>query len=152
MAVCLLLAFTACGKAPEEGYTGGDTSIGGLFRDILQGKRGDSDTVRVQIRNETDAEWKDIGIAWYVNGKMIGSRGMEHAGNTLIRKDESVTFRFLPEDFPAGETGDLQIDVYIGTASGEDYISCGTVRISDPAFGDLYSYELRCEDGRYTVS
>ena len=39
--VFLMLGMAACGPKEEEGYTGGDTSIGGLFRDILHGERGD---------------------------------------------------------------------------------------------------------------
>lgn len=38
--VILALSLCACSR-PEQEYTGGDTDIGGLFRDILHGIRGD---------------------------------------------------------------------------------------------------------------
>ena len=60
-AVSMMLSLAACDAGTkDEKYTGGDTSIGGLFEDILNGERGDTvETTPVVTPAEEDSTIKD---------------------------------------------------------------------------------------------
>ena len=152
----MLLSLAACGDVNGQSDISGDTSIGGLFWDILHGERGDSDSqknqsITVSIFNETDIGLSDIAISWSQNGTVLGSRGMEHTNKTIIAKDEKCSFEFLPEDFKSGEMTDLQFDVFAGVIPGEDYVACGSIFITDPVFGEEYVFEIRFEEEDYSL-
>jgi len=148
----MLLSMASCSRT----NTSGDTSIGGLFSDILRGIRGDSGAndpraVTLKIRNAADTAFTDIGIRWSQNGAVLGTRGMMNADHSPLKKGEEWSFEFLPEDIPTGELKDLLFEIFVGTAPGEDYTACGAAALSEAAFGDVYEYELRYEDGCFAL-
>lgn len=150
----LMLSFSACRANPDRVNTAGDTSIGGLFWDILQGQRGDTEkpqAILINIENHTGSGIPDIAMSWSQDGIPLGSRGMEHANQSPISEGEIISFDFLPEDFALAELKNLRFDVYVGAAPHEDYTACGGFFLETAAYGEAYSFELRMEDGSYVL-
>ena len=157
IAAFMLLTISSCGMASDnDSYTGSDTSIGGLFWDILHGHRGDSgtqktDAVTIRILNDTGADLADIAISYSQDGDVLGSCGTGHADNSPLKNGSECTFDFLPEDFPSGKITSLKLDIFARAVSEQDYTACGSVLIEKPAFGNEYELTIKYEDGCYCV-
>lgn len=147
-ALCML---TACAKNPVT-YTGGDTDIGGMFHDIFFGEKEEKLSFTLEIKNDTAVELYSAAVSWYVDGEVVGSRGaLDAAGNYLLLPGQVITCEFLADDFPDGELSEVKIDIFVKEEPGDvDFVSCGTLRIPNPVYGQNYPVRL-VENERYSL-
>lgn len=129
-----IFASTACGSIQKQEYTGGDTSIGGLFWDILHGERGDGDPTaedaEISIPTQTDLSLDSLVGPWHLADDTdletlseIFPGAAEFGSSMEVRSDGRISWH-IGADGAMGtyfiEGGTLAADV-TGELDGEAY-------------------------------
>lgn len=151
--IAVLCMLTACANNPFT-YTGGDTNIGGMFHDIFFGEEQEELSFTLDIKNDTSVKLYSAAIGWYMDGEVVGSRGaLDAADDYLLLPGQVVTCKFLADDFPDGKLAEVKIDVFVKEDPGDvDFVSCGTLIIPSPVYGQDYPVRLVENEGYSLVS
>lgn len=56
-------------------------------------------SIQLEIVNNTDAEISSIGVAYCLDGEVVGSQECANADGSILKKGAKLDFTFLPEDF-----------------------------------------------------
>lgn len=89
-------------------------------RETLQ----ETGTFRIQVRNNIHAKIYGIAIHYYLDGELIGTRGVENADKSPLKQGNEFSFEFVPNDFPSGTSAmDLlkfSFDLYVTDGTGKE--------------------------------
>ena len=101
------------------------------------------------ISNKVMDRLTSIGVTWYIGDTVIGSTGMVHADNSLI-KDEDIGFVIPIEEVPAGANlEDFAIEVSVTEDNGDVY---ELERLNIPlTLGKDFFFELTYKNGSYGI-
>ena len=58
-----------------------------------------NDTFYVNVCNQSDAKVYGMKMNYYIGGKHIGTRGVQHADNSIMKKGSKEQFDFMKQDF-----------------------------------------------------
>ena len=82
----------------------------------------------MNIENNTDINFKDIAIDYYLNGELIATQAAQNANGWEVTKDSSLEFRFTPADFPFKTQGyklqQFSFDLKVIDTDGKEYTVC----------------------------
>ena len=88
----------------------------------------DDGTFYLCIKKDCDTAVFQMELTYYLDGKIVATRGAGNADNSVLAKGSTTIFDFLPADFPDGsspmELSDLSFDLTVVGKSGQRTVVC----------------------------
>jgi len=90
-------------------------------------------TFWLNIHNSSNAEIYGLTVDYYLNGKLLGSRGFGNADNAALTKDSDIEFDFVPADFPEGTSAinlsGFSFDLAVVGSDGSEATVCTDMKV-----------------------
>lgn len=120
-----------CGESPvelQELMSGLDTKWSGM-PSIGQ----ETGSFRLKFSNYCDGEIYGLSLNYYLDGKLIGSVGVQDGGGSASNKGDDAYFQFIPKDFPKGtnavDLSGFSFDLYAVDKDGNQVEVCKDMKV-----------------------
>lgn len=99
-------------------------------REALQ----ETGSFRINIQNNSSDKIYGMVMYYYLDGKLLGTRGMSNADGSSLKQGDKGSFEFIPEDFPSGTSAiglsGFSFDLYVVDSTGKETQVCKNMKVS----------------------
>lgn len=119
-------------------------------KDVFQ-----NDTFYINVYNQSDAKVYGMRMSYYVDGKQIGGRGVQHADGSIIKKGSKERFDFIKQDFNKNTSlinlSEFSFDLAIVDKEGKETMICKNKAVPAKYGWTFYYTLMEDEKGRLVL-